>query len=528
MAGCYSSHWDSWGLLPNHRYTLEGGSGNDRENGSGKDYCLSDADGYARITNMEDEVAVAMDGWMESPGHRAMILRPDSTLLHIGIAADAFNVNMVQQFSSDYVTYTSRPSIAPGGLLTLSGSTSGATPGLEGFASVSIYHDAPPHPLTVGQLTATYAVCKGRQVAYLRKPGRDVVIKTKTESPGCVDPYRVSPDRQAPQTYDDAGAAWQEAKAASEAAEAVTYQYKGIPAERMDFTGNAFNISADLSAILDEHGPGVYRILLWGTPDHMGKNAVLSEQSVFWHASPPAGAPYGVHLPGSAPSSTATPRPTPTVPPPWVDVPTPTIEVPQPEQLPSWLRPSPTPTARPTAAPTATATSIPPTATPASSLSLAEQAAIAAGTRCSGLASLKVLEWGTYPRIDASGRLSMSGEIEPDAPRLKDARRAVGGNRHPLFTFYALEQGTNERGNFSSVGRLWPRDVESRLSGRGSPNVFAEIYDVTERSFDVTVTLPSSILAYEQLYVTVWSELVETVDRATGSVAAVGACKVWR
>ena len=141
---------------------------------------------------------------------------------------------------------------------------------------------------------------------------------------------------------------------------------------------------------------------------------------------------------------------------------------------------------------------------------------------------MKVLEWESYPRIDADGRVTMSGRAGEGAPRLKDARRSVGGERHPLFTFYALEQGTNERGNFSSVGRLWPRDVESNLSGRGSPNVFADVYNVTERSFDVAATLPASILAYEQLYVTVWSELVETLARAAGSTAALGACKVWR
>ncbi len=165
--------------------------------------------------------------------------------------------------------------------------------------------------------------------------------------------------------------------------------------------------------------------------------------------------------------------------------------------------------------------------TPTPSLSAAEQAAIAAGTRCSGLASLKVLDWTAYPRVDAEGWISMSGEVGPDAPRLKDARRSAGGNRHPLFTFYALEQGTNERGRFSSVGRLWPSDMEGQLSGRGSPNVFAEVYNVTERSFDVAAALPPVVLAYEQLYVTVWSELVEVGD-ARGSTAAVGACKVWR
>ena len=292
LEGCYSSHWDRWGLIPNHRYTLAGGSGHDRENVSGVDYCIMEGDGHKAITSMEAEVEQAFDGWMGSPGHRRTILQADSTVLHIGIANDRFNDRMVQQFSSDYVTYSSRPSIGPGGLLTLAGTTSDATPGVDGFASVTILYDAPPRPLTLGQLTATYSSCKGQKVAYLRKPGRDVVVKTATESPRCVDPYLVAADTRPPGSYEESKEGHAFAKAASDAAPAVTYQYKGIPSERMDYTANSFAVEADLSAILDEYGPGVYRVLLWGTPHHMGEHIALSEQSVFWQAEPPADAPY--------------------------------------------------------------------------------------------------------------------------------------------------------------------------------------------------------------------------------------------
>ena len=169
-----------------------------------------------------------------------------------------------------------------------------------------------------------------------------------------------------------------------------------------------------------------------------------------------------------------------------------------------------------------------PTPLPAPTSSELEAAAIASGTRCSGLASLKVLEWEVYPRLDENGRLTMSGVKEAGAPNIKNARKSVSGTIHPAFTLYALEQSTNERGNFSSVGRIWPRDMASRLSGRGSPNALAEVYNVTQDRFEVTATLPDVVLAYEQLHVVVWSVLVEGEARATGSTAALGACKVWR
>lgn len=176
----------------------------------------------------------------------------------------------------------------------------------------------------------------------------------------------------------------------------------------------------------------------------------------------------------------------------------------------------------------AAAGTLTPTPPPTPDKSALEALAIASGERCSGLASLKVLEWEAYPQLDAAGKLTMSGVKEAEAPNIKNARKSVSGTIHPAFTLYALEQGTNERGNFSSVGRIWPSDMAERLSGRGSPNALAEVYNVTQDRFEVVVTLPDAVLAYDQLYVTVWSVLVESLSNPKGSTAALGACKVWR
>ena len=192
-----------------------------------------------------------------------------------------------------------------------------------------------------------------------------------------------------------------------------------------------------------------------------------------------------------------------------------------------WIRPAdPPPASTPMALPDTLPTLPAEAATP--DRQGLELLAVAADTRCDGLASLEAMVWEVYPSVDATGRITMRGRAEEGAPRLKDARKAVDGNKHPLFTFYALEQGTNERGNFSSVGRLWPADIESRLSGRGTPNALADVYDVTADRFDVSAILPDAILAHRELYVTVWSELVEMPGNPPGSVAALGSCKVWR
>ena len=75
-AGCFSSHWGLDGLKPYMRYSLTGGYQANAENGSGLDYCITEADSYAEIRSVEQEIREAMAGWMESPGHRSTILDP--------------------------------------------------------------------------------------------------------------------------------------------------------------------------------------------------------------------------------------------------------------------------------------------------------------------------------------------------------------------------------------------------------------------------------------------------------------------
>ena len=60
----------------------------------------------------------------------------------------------------------------------------------------------------------------------------------------------------------------------------------------MTLSNDNFVIAADISPILNEHGPGIYTMLLWGRPSHMSDPAVLSQQSIFWMTDPPNNSPY--------------------------------------------------------------------------------------------------------------------------------------------------------------------------------------------------------------------------------------------
>ena len=57
------------------RYSLAGGYQSNGENGSGSDYCIKASDGYRAIRSINAEIREAMEGWMDSPGHRRNILR---------------------------------------------------------------------------------------------------------------------------------------------------------------------------------------------------------------------------------------------------------------------------------------------------------------------------------------------------------------------------------------------------------------------------------------------------------------------
>ena len=298
LEGCYSSHWDRWGLKPNHRYTLTGGTGADAENGHGSSYCIKPRDNYATNSSMEQEIAEAVQGWMNSPGHRRSILDPAHTELNAGIAYDRYNTVMAQHFASDYVTYSQRPTIDPQGILTLSATVSGATLQIEDSVNIQLSYDPPPQPLTRGQLSYTYSLCLSTPVAYVVEPllpgwhFNDSGIHTTTIKHGCVDPYRTPANSPAPDSNAEAYHAWADAKSASANAPALQAQTVRIMAQSMSVTNMAIQVQADLSKVLAAHGPGIYTIILWGRPDHMAKPNPLSKQAIFWLTRPPPEYPY--------------------------------------------------------------------------------------------------------------------------------------------------------------------------------------------------------------------------------------------
>ena len=295
LENCFSSHWGVDGLKPYMRYSLAGGYQSNGENGRGRDYCIKASDGYRANGSAEQEIRQAMEGWMDSPGHRDNILDPWHKKVNIGLAWDRYNLMAYQHFEGDYVEYAQLPVIDKG-ILRISGTAkNGARFDDDSDLGAQVYYDPPPHALTRGQVARTYCYASGLPVASLRTPlsgGRfynDHVFDT-TRDP-CPDPYDVPADADAPRSTSEADEFWQAAYVESLALQAQTITAPWITAQKWSVKGESFSITADLSDVLEKHGNGVYSLVVWGNIE--GENIVISEYSIFHDVTPPG--TYNAH-----------------------------------------------------------------------------------------------------------------------------------------------------------------------------------------------------------------------------------------
>ncbi len=290
LVNCFSSHWGVDGLKPYMRYSLAGGYQSNGENGHGSDYCITGSDRYKAIESIEWEINDAIEGWMDSSGHRRNILDEYHKKVNLGLAWDKYNFLAYQHFEGDYVEYETLPSITGSGILSLSGRTkNGVSFRSQRDLGVQIYYDPPLHELTRGQVSRTYCYDSGLQVASLREPLKGGSYWTEDEFPKsydpCPDPYDVPADAPPARSYEEAHNLWQEAYDASKGRKEQTIIVPWITALEWKAMDESFSVDADINEVLNEHGEGVYTILVWGDID--GERAVISEYSIFYGITPP-------------------------------------------------------------------------------------------------------------------------------------------------------------------------------------------------------------------------------------------------
>ena len=287
LANCYSGHWGMDGLKPYMRYSLAGGYQSNGENGSGLHYCIQAWENYTPLRSIETEIREVMDGWMNSPGHRRNLLNRQHRKVSIGLAWGRYNFAAYQHFEGDYVDYSALPTLN-NGILSLAGATkNGVTFRDRQDLGVQIYYDPPPHPLTPGQLARTYCYTSGIQVAALRPPLTGNWFYTDHQftlsQNQCPDPYQVPPDTPAPRSHDDAHRIARAAR--SQILPNLTVTGPWLTASSWQANGNNFSLQANLTPVLDQHGPGVYTIALWH--QNLDGGLIISEYSLFHRIAPP-------------------------------------------------------------------------------------------------------------------------------------------------------------------------------------------------------------------------------------------------
>ena len=279
---CFSSHWGSDGLKPQMRHTLSGGVSYVTENISGTSYCPT-SNHYA-VKTVGQHLDTAMTELMNSSGHRRNVLDPHHRTVSIGAAYEHPNFWLVQVFGAEYVEYTDEPAIRDG-ILTFAGTLrNGARIEKEADLSVQIYYDPPPRSLTRGQLARTYCVGYGRQLVALRWPlppnwSYPTDSYRAAISFTCADPYEIPSSSSTPGSYEEA--AWLLNVAARKHWMAVNRfeTVDWLTADIWDISGSGFQVEADVGALIDEHGDGVYMIMVWA--DVHGENRWISEYSLF-------------------------------------------------------------------------------------------------------------------------------------------------------------------------------------------------------------------------------------------------------
>ena len=285
---CVSSHWGTDGLKPYMRYSLAGGYQVNGENFSGHRECGL-ADTLLSWTDDPMEmVADSVTGLLGSPGHRETMLSPEYRRVNIGLAWDRNVFKVIQHFEGDYVEFEALPVIEDG-ILELEGRL---TPGHAFTGQIPlmalIVYDPAPRRLSAGQLARTYCYGHGELVGAFIPPSRllrDKFEFTRTlEEPECVDPYDIGGSAAEPESQAESIMMFEESKVRSEQLRETELTLVFRKAEELTAGGREFSLRADVSGLLEEHGPGVYTVVLIAELEEMPKgepDTVISEYSIF-------------------------------------------------------------------------------------------------------------------------------------------------------------------------------------------------------------------------------------------------------
>lgn len=280
---CTGSHWSADGLKPYARHSVHGGYHPNAENWSSTGHCPNGTPLRDTPANLARQ---ATKGLIESPSHRANILNPNFTSVSLGVAWNSHQFNAVQHFEAQTAKLENPPSISPEGVLHIEGHTADQ-PRINSKDQLvlTISHDPPPQTLTPRQTSATYCYQLGPTVARIRPPARpgwtyqsDTWTFTQNRR-HCQEPQHQPPVPGLNVEPTKAARLFQKARQLSASTHQAARQVSYITANRWFARNTRFKITADISALTSQHGPGIYTVTL--NLNHHNRSIPLVQYSVF-------------------------------------------------------------------------------------------------------------------------------------------------------------------------------------------------------------------------------------------------------
>ena len=151
-----------------------------------------------------------------------------------------------------------------------------------------LVYDRKPETLTQGQLAQTNCYSYGGIIGSLFSPAlplQDDFEYTETvEQPQCPDPYKIGSTAGRPGSRGEMVKAWEEAREKSQRVRESEISIYATKARELTAEGDHFALAADLTGLLEEHGPGVYTVILMAsladdTGDEGGDNLGIFDLS---------------------------------------------------------------------------------------------------------------------------------------------------------------------------------------------------------------------------------------------------------
>lgn len=290
LTTCASSHWSADGLKPFHRYSLAGGHHKNAENWSSIGACST---GPALGQHPETLAQRAVEALMQSPSHRANIVNPQYTHVSLGIAWNTRTFKAAQHFEEVNAHLPEPPAISSKGELKLSGQTAHLKLADRRKLSLLITYDPPPKPLTPRQLAATYCYQQGPPVARIRPPptpgyeySSDTWRHSQTRA-NCPDPALEPTTHHTPLNPTLEAGLFHRARRLSALKTNLELTVPYVTAHRWLANHASFRIEADISAITDAKGPGIYTLnLTYASPQGP---VTLVQHSIFHRIPAPPG-----------------------------------------------------------------------------------------------------------------------------------------------------------------------------------------------------------------------------------------------